>query len=171
MAVVSINPTNSGTLKLGLTAAPTLDYACQVTEWTLIPVTNQTERPGTFCSAPTQIPGASSWTVSFNYLQDWGQATNSISKLFFENDGKILFFEFDPTQATPFAVPKALGSFYAMAGSYGGPAGDTWVFSGTCSMTGPPTFSPVLPVILDADGNPIDTDDDEELVTATAKKK
>ena len=87
MPVVDINPNNSGTILLGLADPPTGDYSCQVINFTLESVAVTTERAGTFCAAPATLNGASSWQVSFEYLQDWG-ATDSISELFFENDGR-----------------------------------------------------------------------------------
>ena len=138
MPVVDINPNNSGTVKLGLTAVPTQEYGCQVINFILNSVANTTERPGTFCEAPATINAASSWEVSFEYLQDWG-ATNSISQFFFDNDGSEVFFEFAPDDPE---VPKATGSFNCMAGSYGGDAGSSWVSTGTCGMVGKPTITP-----------------------------
>ncbi|MET0911033.1 MAG: hypothetical protein ABWZ99_16325 [Ilumatobacteraceae bacterium] len=138
MPVVDINPNNSGTIMLGLTAIPTQDYACQVINFLLEPVANTTERAGTFCSAPATINAASSWQVSFQYLQDWG-AANSISQFFFDNDGQEVFFSFAPDVTD---VPTASGSFNCMAGSYGGDAGSSWDFSGTCGLVGTPTFTP-----------------------------
>jgi len=143
MPVVDINPNNSGTVKLGLTAAPTQEYNCQVTNWILEPQANTTERPGTFCEAPATINAASSWQVTFDYLQDWG-ATNSISQFFFDNDGEEVFFEFAPDVPD---VPTASGSFNCMAGAYGGDAGSSWVSSGTCGLKAKPTLTP--PVAAD----------------------
>jgi hypothetical protein len=137
MPVVDINPNNSGTILLGLVDPPTEDYSCQVINFTLNSVANTTERPGTFCAAPATLNAASSWEVSFQYLQDWG-ATASISQFFFDNDGAPVFFSFVPDIPT---VPTATGSFNAQAGSYGGDAGTSWDFSGTCGMNGVPTFT------------------------------
>jgi len=143
MPVVDINPNNSGTIMLGTTAVPTDDYSCQVINFTLESVANTTERPGTFCAAPATLNAASSWQVSFQYLQDWG-ATESISQFLFDNDGQEVFFSFAPDVPT---VPTATGSFFAQAGSYGGDAGSSWDFSGTCGLNGVPTFTP--PVAAD----------------------
>ena len=144
MPVVDINPNNSGTILLGLADPPTGDYSCQVINFTLESVAVTTDRAGTFCAAPATLNSASSWQVSFEYLQDWG-ATDSISELLFENDGSEIFFSFVPDVAT---VPTASGSFNAQAGNYGGDAGTSWTSSGTCGLTGKPTITP--PVITTA---------------------
>jgi hypothetical protein len=144
MPVVDINPNNSGTILLGLADPPTGDYSCQVINFTLESVAVTTERAGTFCAAPATLNSASSWQVSFEYLQDWG-ATDSISELLFENDGSEIFFSFVPDVAT---VPTASGSFNAQAGNYGGDAGTSWTSSGTCGLTGKPTITP--PVAADS---------------------
>jgi hypothetical protein len=138
MPVVDINPNNSGTIMLGVTASPTQDYACQVINFQLDPVQNTSERSGTFCAPPATLNAASSWEVSFEYLQDWG-AANSISQFFFDNDGSEVFFSFVPDVPE---VPTATGSFNCMAGSYGGDAGSSWTSTGTCGMVAPPTFTP-----------------------------
>lgn len=138
MPVVDINPNNSGTILLGLVSPPTGDYSCQVINFTLESVAVTTERAGTFCAAPATLNGASSWQVSFEYLQDWG-AADSISELFFENDGKEIFFSFVPDVPT---VPTASGSFNCQAGNYGGDAGSSWVSTGTCGLTAKPTITP-----------------------------
>jgi hypothetical protein len=144
MPVVDINPNNSGTIKLGLTAAPTQEYGCQVINWSLDPVPNTTQRPGTFCVPPLTKNAASSWQVAFSYLQDWG-AANSISQFLFDNDAQLVFFEFTPDVDD---VPVASGSFYAVAGSYGGDAGTSWQSTGTMAVEGVPVFT--APVALAA---------------------
>lgn len=137
MPVTDINPNNSGTLKLGTTAAPTDEFSCQVINWQLNPVANTTERPGTYCSPPLTKNSASSWEVAFNYLQDWG-SDMSISEFMFANDARLVFFEFAPDVPT---VPVASGSFWCVAGSYGGDAGTSWTYSGTCAVEGVPVFT------------------------------
>ncbi len=148
MPVVDINPNNSGTILLGLVDPPTGDYSCQVINFTLESVAVTTDRAGTFCAAPATLNSASSWQVSFEYLQDWG-ATDSISELLFENDGSEIFFSFVPDVAT---VPTASGSFNAQAGNYGGDAGTSWDFSGTCGLNGVPTFTPAVATTAAASG-------------------
>lgn len=154
MPVVDINPNNSGTLKLGTAAAPTDDYACQVINWALTPVGNSTPVDGTYCRPPGNRSTASSWEVSFNYLQDWG-ATKSISQFMFDNDGKKVYFEFSPDVPD---VPVASGAFYAVAGAYGGDAGTSWAHSGTASLDGLPTFTPPVAVFAGTDDDDTDTE-------------
>lgn len=145
MPVTDINPNNSGTLKLGVAASPTDEFSCQVINWQLNPVPNTTQRPGTYCSPPLTKNAASSWQVAFNYLQDWG-ATPSISQFMFDNDGELVYFTFDPTVED---VPSVAGSFWCVAGAYGGDAGTSWAYSGTCALEGVPTFT--APVAADTD--------------------
>jgi hypothetical protein len=147
MPVVDLNPNNSGTIKLGVAAAPTLDYACQVINWALTPVPNTTERPGTYCAPPLTRNSTSAWEVAFNYLQDWG-AAQSISQFFFDNDAQLVYFEFAPDIPT---VPVASGSFYAVAGAYGGDAGTSWTHTGTMALEGIPTFTAPVLTATDAD--------------------
>jgi hypothetical protein len=157
MPVVEINPNNSGTIKLGNAAAPIDEYGCQVINFKLESVAITKERAGTYCAPPATLNSASKWQVSFQYLQDWG-AVKSISQFMFDNDGKEVFFEFSPDPVAFPDVPKSSGSFMAQAGSYGGDAGTTWDFSGTCGMTAPPTLT--APVAA-ADAAALYDDDDE----------
>jgi hypothetical protein len=136
MTVTVINPNNSGTVKVGVTGT-LKSVECQVINWLLTPSANTTDRPGTYCEAPSSTVGKSSWTLSFDYLQDWG-ATDSLSQLLFDNDGEVLDFEFAPANDS---VPMAKGSFYASAGAFGGDAGSAWQSSGSCPLTAAPTFT------------------------------
>lgn len=147
MPVVDINPNNSGTIKLGLTALPTDEYSCQVINWSLDPVPNTTQRPGTFCAPPLTKNAASSWQVSFAYLQDWG-ADPSISQFLFDNDAQLVFFEFAPDVPD---VPTATGSFSAVAGSFGGDAGTSWQTTGTMAVEGVPTLTPAAALFASND--------------------
>ena len=64
MPVYEINPNNAGTIKLALAGVtPHVEYACQVTNVALEPTQNLTTTPGTYCAAPHDTPGASSWAL------------------------------------------------------------------------------------------------------------
>lgn len=137
MPVKTINPNNSGTITVGPTGTEKA-VSCQVINWQLAPTANTTQRPGTYCEAPSQVVGRSSWAVSFDYLQDWG-AADSLSQMLYDNDGKVLDFTFTPDDAS---VPEATGQFYALAGAYGGPAGEAWQSSGQCPLVAAPAITP-----------------------------
>lgn len=154
MPVVDINPNNSGTIKLGTAAAPTTDYACQVINFVIEPVPNSVPSQGTFCRAPGTRTTASSYQVSFEYLQDWG-ATNSISSFMKDNDGQLVYFEFDPDVPT---ASTASGSFWAQAGSYGGLAGDSWTSSGTCPLEGDWTETAPVAALAATEDTPVDAE-------------
>jgi hypothetical protein len=133
-----INPTNKGTVKFGLTEQALTDYACQVSRCELIPTPNLVQRPGTFCAAPGQVPGASSWAVGLDFLQDYG-AASSLAEFAFDNDGALVFFAYEPDDP---AVKGIKGQCYVTAGNYGGPAGDVWQASVTWQCPTRPTLVP-----------------------------
>ena len=158
MSAVTINPNNSGSIKLG--TAPTLvEFACQVTNWALEPAPNTKTRAGTYCDAPVDVPGRSSWKLSFDFLQDWG-AAESLSEFTNDNDGVLVDFEFFPTLT---GVPKASGRVWVTATAYGGAPGEDWASTGEWSVDGAPTFAPQV-VTFDADA----LDDDEVPATTVA---
>jgi hypothetical protein len=132
---VTINPKNSGTITLGPTGT-LKDVHCQIVNWRCEPEANDSAQPGTFCAAPTTVPGKSSWFAAFDYLQDWG-ATDSLSQLLFDHDGEALDFTFRPDVDT---VPTVKGTLYARAGAFGGGAGEVWQSSGRCPLIAAPTF-------------------------------
>lgn len=131
-----INPNNSGTITLGPTGT-LKDVHCQIVNWRCEPEANDSQQPGTFCAAPTTVPGKSSWFAAFDYLQDWG-STDSLSQLLFDNDGEALDFTFRPDVA---GVPTVNGTLYARAGAFGGAAGEVWQSSGRCPLVAAPTFT------------------------------
>jgi hypothetical protein len=136
MSVTSINPNNSGTITIGPTGTEKA-VACQIINFRCEPEANDSEQPGTFCEAPTTVPGLSSWFAAFDYLQDWG-AADSLSQLMFDNDGKPLDFTFHPNVA---GVPECKGTMYGRAGAFGGDAGAVWQSTGRCPMKSKPTFA------------------------------
>lgn len=136
MPATTINPNNSGTITLGPTGTEK-SIECQIINWRCEPEANDSEQPGTYCSAPTTVPGLSSWFAAFDYLQDWG-ATDSLSQLLFDNDGKKLDFTFSPDVPN---VPTVTGTLYARAGAFGGDAGSVWQSSGRCPLVSAPTIT------------------------------
>jgi hypothetical protein len=138
MPVIDINPNNSGTLKLG-TTGDLADFGCQITNMVISPVANTSTRPGTYCAPPTQVPGKSSWTMEFAFLQDW-TSTDGLSLFLLEHDGTAVDFEFLPDVA---GAPTAKGKVYVTAASFGGAPAETWVSSGTWAIDGTPTFQVV----------------------------
>ena len=137
MSTTVINPNNSGTIKLGTASADT-EVQCQVTNYALTPSANTSEVAGTYCSPPTQTVGKSTWSLDFDFMQDWG-ASPSLSELLMNNDGEDLQFEFTPTDTS---LPKASGTCKAVAGAFGGPAGEAWTASASLPVIGTPTMTP-----------------------------
>jgi hypothetical protein len=124
MATYQINPNNAGTIKIALDGiTPLVEYACQVINVMLEPTQNTTTTPGTYCGAPVDTPGLSSWAMVISFLQDWGN-TPSLSEFTFTNDGALCDFEF--TSSNPDTCPSMTGSVYVTATAFGGDAGAAW---------------------------------------------
>ena len=145
MPTYEINPNNAGSIKLALDGiTPLVEYACQITDIVVEPTQNNTTTPGTYCGAPHDTPGASSFAVVISFLQDWGN-TPSLSQFTFDNDGALCDFEF--TSTNPDTVPSCSGSAYVTATAFGGPAGAAWaVTTQRWSLNAKPTITP--PVAL-----------------------
>jgi hypothetical protein len=142
-AAYTINPNNSGSIKLALTGVtPLVEYACQIVNAAVVPTANTTPTPGTYCQAPVETPGLSSWALEVSFLQDWGN-TPSLSEFVFTNDGELCDFEFQPDNP---GVPGMSGTVYVVAGPYGGAAGEAWqaqTLRWPCSAK-PTTIAPAL---------------------------
>ena len=124
MPTYEINPNNAGTISLALEGiTPLVEYGCQVTNIVLEPTQNTTNTPGTYCNAPHDTPGASSWALVISFLQDWG-ATASLSEFTFDHDGELCDFEF--TSSNPLTVPDMSGTCYVTATAFGGDPGAAW---------------------------------------------
>lgn len=124
MPVYSINPNNAGTIKLALDGVtPLVEYSCQITMFQIVPSQNTARRAGTYCGAPADTLGLSTWSVNVSWLQDWGAAT-SLSEFALTNDGELCDFEF--TSANPTSCPSMTGTFQISAGAFGGPPGEAW---------------------------------------------
>jgi hypothetical protein len=147
MPTYEINPNNQGTISIALAGVtPLVDYACQITEILVEPTQNTTTTPGTYCGAPHDTPGASSWAVVISFVQDWGN-TPSLSQFAYDNDGALCDFEF--TSSNPATVPSMTGSCFVTATAFGGPAGAAWaVTTQRWSCPAKPTVVPA--VLLDA---------------------
>lgn len=140
MPVTTINPNNSGTIKIAV-AGDTLDadYGCQITNMSIEPEQNTSDRPGTYCAPPTSVPGRSSWAMSFDFLQDWG-ADPSLSQFTYDHDGELCDFEFVPTGAS--SVPPCTGQVYVTATAFGGEPGESWATTGSWPIEGVPVMTP-----------------------------
>ena len=141
MPAYEINPNNAGTIELALAGVtPLVSYACQVTNLVLDPAPNTTTTPGTYCQAPHDTPGMSSWAMVISFLQDWG-ATPSLSEFTLTNDGELIDFEF--TSASPATIPSMTGQAYVTATAFGGDPGAAWtVTTQRWSMKTAPTLVP-----------------------------
>jgi len=141
MPAYEINPNNAGTIELALAGVtPLVSYACQVTSLVLEPAQNTTTTPGTYCQAPHDTPGLSSWAMVISFLQDWG-ATPSLSEFTLTNDGELCDFEF--TSSSPATIPSMTGQAYVTATAFGGDPGAVWAVSTQrWSMKTAPTLVP-----------------------------
>lgn len=141
MPTYEINPNNAGTIELALAGiTPLVAYSCQVTSFSVEPTPNTTTTPGTYCGAPVDTPGASSWAIVISFLQDWG-ATPSLSQFTFDNDGALCDFAF--TSSNPDTVPSIEGSAYVTATAFGGDPGASWqVTTQRWSCSEKPTIVP-----------------------------
>lgn len=129
MARKVINPKSTGAIRFatteaGLSSGDTTDTAVteQVMSFRVVPSANLVDIPATFGAAAGQSAAASSWQLEVSYLQDWG-ATVSMSKFLYDNDGVLMWFQFDPAGATEDSFK---GSCYLTSGAYGGAADENW---------------------------------------------
>ena len=127
-----------GTIAIGITASPTDMFECQINAFAVQASANTTTIAGTYCVGPSNRATASSFAVAMEYLTDWGN-TDSLSQLLWDNDGELLYFVFAP--ADP-AMPNCSGTFWAVAGPFGGPGNDVWTGSGTLPCPEKPTITP-----------------------------
>jgi len=143
MPAYEINPNNAGNISLALAGVtPLVDYHCQITDVMLEPTPNTTTTPGTYCDAPHDTPGASSWAMVISFLQDWGN-TPSLSEFVFTNDGALCDFEFVSTN--PDTCPSMTGQAYVTATAFGGPAGSSWqVTTQRWALKTKPTLTPAV---------------------------
>ncbi len=127
-----------GTIAIGITASPTEMFECQINAFAVQATANTSPIPGTYCVGPSSRATASSFSVAMEYLTDWGN-TDSLSQLLWDNDGDLLHFVFAP--ADP-AMPNCSGTFWSVAGPFGGPGNDVWTGSGTLPCPEKPTITP-----------------------------
>jgi hypothetical protein len=114
-----INPNNVGTIAIALTGVTPVSYACQITNIVLEPTANTTTTPGTYCAAPHDTPGASSWALVVSFLQDWGNASRTVT------DGVTTSGDATLTSATAAFV----------AGDVGKPISGTGIPAGTTILS------------------------------------
>ena len=128
----------SGTIKIGLTASPTDQFECQISNWTATATAQSVTVPATYCQGASQAATPSAWSVSFDFAQDWGSSP-SLSELLHTNDGELLYWTFEPDDI---ATAKFDGRCYAVAGDIGGAGQDLWVSTGSMPMPEAPTYTP-----------------------------
>ena len=127
-----------GVISIGTTASPTEAHECQISAFAVEASPNSSAIPGTYCNGPTVRATASSFAVSMAYVTDWGK-TGSLSQMLWDNDGKLLYFSFVPTDT---AMPNCTGTFWGIAGPFGGPGNDVWTGTGTMPCPEKPTITP-----------------------------
>ncbi len=114
------------------------DYKCQVTraEITTSGNASTTDRAATFCApaAQTNVPVASSFTLSLEGFQDWTVASG-ISAWLFANDATVKAFAMYLNLQTQ---PAATGLIVVQAGSFAGNPQEPLVFSVELPIQGYP---------------------------------
>lgn len=141
MARVVINPKSTGTIRfaateVALSSAPTFED--QIFNFRVVARQNLADVPATFSAAAGQSAAASSWSIEFEYLQDWG-STNSLSKYLYDNDGVLVWFEHNPAGSTTGTPDTFRGQCYVVAGAHGGAADENWQDSLTMPCPSKPT--------------------------------
>ena len=121
-------------------AATLDDYSCSVTEARIAASANTVDVPATFCSPASQTAAGSSFTLELNGLQDWGRTDEeqSFSEFMFVNDATIVAFALFLDGEV---VPKAQGLVTAIAGDFGGVAGEPLTFTGSLPILGKPEIT------------------------------
>ena len=112
-----------GTIAIGLTASPTDQVECQISNFTVTPTANSIQIPATYCVGPSVAAQQSTFAIALSFMSDFG-ASPSLSELLWDNDGQTLYYEFTPDDVT---IPIATGQFWAVAGTFGGPGDGLWV--------------------------------------------
>ena len=102
MARVVINPKSTGTIRFasaeaGLAAAPMFEE--QISNFRVQASQNLADIPATYAAPAAQSAAASSWAITFEYLQDWGK-TDGLSKFLYDNDGVLMWFQHNPAGST-----------------------------------------------------------------------
>jgi len=130
-----------GTIAFGLTADPTDQFECQVTDFQVTASANTLNVPGSYCAGPSQVAQQSTFGVSMSYLSDWGQEP-SLSQFLWDNDGAEVHFSMVPDDPS---VPDVAGTCYAVAGAFGGPGDDIWTATGNLPCPSKPILTPKAP--------------------------
>jgi hypothetical protein len=130
----------AGTLLIGVGTA-TDAVECQVGEFTVTSTANLIPIPPTLCQSASNAASPSTFSLTMQFMQDWGQVV-SLSQTLFDADGTELAFIYTPTDVT---VPTAEGVFWAVAGDYGGTGQQLWVSTDDMPMVEKPTITPQAP--------------------------
>jgi hypothetical protein len=141
MARTVINPKSTGTIKFattqgGLAAATSLGD--QIYDFQVKASANLADIPATFGVAAGQSAAASSFSITFGYLQDWGVSTG-LSKFLYDNDGVLMWFEHNPAGSTAGTPDTFQGECYIVAGAHGGAADKNWIDTLTLPCPSKPT--------------------------------
>jgi hypothetical protein len=105
----------------GLTTAP--EYAGQIVSAEVQATPNLVTVPATWAGAQSQRPGATSFALALDFLQDWDQGGGlTLSEFAWDNDAQPVYFEILPDSAA--TEPKITGQVYVVAANLGG-AGST----------------------------------------------
>lgn len=126
-------------IKFGADIATAISYECQVTTAQITSAPNLVTIPATGCEGQTQLPAASTYSLTLGWLQDWGQ-TDSLSQFLWDNETEEI--EFSIALDTDPLFPVATGTVRAVAGSYGGDFAQPMAATATLPCQGKPTIGP-----------------------------
>ncbi len=130
----------SGVIKMGTTASPTDTFECQISNFVIASSPSTITIPATFCVGQSTKAQPSSWSISCTFMQDWGE-TASLSELLFNNDGSLLYWEFEPTDTT---AGSWAGTCWAVAGDVGGEGQGLWTSTEEMPCPEKPVYTPAV---------------------------
>lgn len=152
-AMVWTRPTvKVATTQAGLAAGEAVE--CQITSAVLTPATSYSTIPATGCSAASQSPSATAYSLDLAWLQDWSDDPG-LSRFAWDNDALPVWVQVIPNAAD--ATGSVMeGEFFCASGGYGATFGDGSAAATTASWPavdkptiGGPTGAPL------ADADPV----------------
>src|SRR4029079_3680589 len=108
-------------------------YECQITSAVISAEVAFTTIPASGCEGATQSPGAPSYVLTLDWLQDWSAPGGGLSQWAESHAGQPAWVELTPNTAD--AATKATGPVTVSPGDFGGTFGD-----GSPGLAGAPTW-------------------------------
>jgi hypothetical protein len=142
MPAASVIVVTDGSLTLADDPAGLLtgdSYECQVTTCAIGATPNLQTVPATWCAPETQVPAATGYELTVEWLQDWRDPAGGLSGYAYTNDTLEKAFELklDKDDTTPVAT----GLVRIVAGGYGGAAGVPLAATAVWPIQGKPTIT------------------------------